>query len=51
VSSATVELRASVGVAWSAMDLDADALVAQADDAMYEAKRSGSTSVTLFASG
>jgi diguanylate cyclase (GGDEF)-like protein/PAS domain S-box-containing protein len=51
VSSGTVELRASVGVAWSALDLDADALVAQADDAMYEAKRSGSTSVTLFVSG
>jgi len=51
VSTGIVELRASVGVAWSATDLDADALVAQADDAMYEAKRSGSTSVTLFASG
>jgi diguanylate cyclase (GGDEF)-like protein/PAS domain S-box-containing protein len=50
VKSGTVELRASVGVAWSAQDLDADALVAQADEAMYEAKRSGSTSVTLFAS-
>lgn len=50
VKSGIVELRASVGVAWSAQDLDADALVAQADEAMYEAKRSGSTSVTLFAS-
>jgi diguanylate cyclase (GGDEF)-like protein/PAS domain S-box-containing protein len=50
VNSGIVELRASVGVAWSAKDLDADALVAQADEDMYEAKRAGSTSVTLFAS-
>jgi diguanylate cyclase (GGDEF)-like protein/PAS domain S-box-containing protein len=49
LKSGTVELRASVGVAWSTQPLDADALVAQADEAMYDAKRSGSTSVTLFA--
>lgn len=45
-----VELRASVGVAWSAAIIDADKLVAQADHAMYESKRNGSSSVALFAS-
>lgn len=41
--------RASIGVAWSAdPDLDADALVGQADAAMYEAKRSASASPVMF---
>jgi len=41
--------RASIGIAWSAdPDLDADALVGQADTAMYEAKRSGSGSPVMF---
>jgi PleD family two-component response regulator len=44
-----IEPRASVGVAWSSTILDADTLVAQADDAMYESKRNGSSSVVLSA--
>jgi PleD family two-component response regulator len=38
-----------VGVAWTAGALSADALLAQADSAMYESKRSGHEGVTLFA--
>jgi diguanylate cyclase (GGDEF)-like protein/PAS domain S-box-containing protein len=38
-----LQCRASIGVAWSSEpELDAEALVAMADAAMYEAKRSGS---------
>jgi diguanylate cyclase (GGDEF)-like protein/PAS domain S-box-containing protein len=48
-STDVIELRASVGVAWSSGHIDADTLVAQADDAMYESKRNGSSSVVLFA--
>jgi diguanylate cyclase (GGDEF)-like protein/PAS domain S-box-containing protein len=48
-TSNVVELRASVGVAWSSTIIDADTLVAQADHAMYESKRNGSSSVVLFA--
>ena len=48
-TSNVIELRASVGVAWSSAISDADALVAQADHAMYESKRNGSTTVVLFA--
>jgi diguanylate cyclase (GGDEF)-like protein/PAS domain S-box-containing protein len=40
-------LRASVGVAWSSGIIDADTLVARADNAMYESKRNGSTTVAL----
>ena len=47
-TSNVIELRASVGVAWSSAIIDADTLVAQADHAMYESKRNGSTSVVLF---
>ena len=47
-TSNVVELRASVGVAWSSATIDADTLVAQADHAMYESKRSGSSAVVLF---
>jgi diguanylate cyclase (GGDEF)-like protein/PAS domain S-box-containing protein len=43
-----IKLRASVGVAWSTDVIDADTLVAQADNAMYESKRNGSISVVLF---
>jgi diguanylate cyclase (GGDEF)-like protein/PAS domain S-box-containing protein len=46
---ATVELRASVGLVWTTEALDADTLIAQADSAMYESKRSGRHGVTLFA--
>ena len=48
-TSDVIELRASVGVAWSSEAIDADTLVAWADDAMYESKRGGSSSVVLFA--
>ena len=36
VGPGVVELRTSVGVAWTAGALSADALLAQADSAMYE---------------
>jgi len=48
VGPATVELRTSVGVAWTAEALDADAFIAQADSAMYESKRQGHRGVSLF---
>jgi diguanylate cyclase (GGDEF)-like protein/PAS domain S-box-containing protein len=41
IAGSTIELAASIGVAWSSRkDVDADALIAQADDAMYDAKSS-----------
>ncbi len=40
-----VELKASVGVAWTAEAIGGDALVAQADDAMYTSKQQGSGAV------
>jgi diguanylate cyclase (GGDEF)-like protein/PAS domain S-box-containing protein len=43
-----VELRTSVGVAWTTEALDADAFIAQADSAMYRSKRTGSQGVSLF---
>lgn len=49
IATHVIEPRASVGVAWTSTVIDADALVAQADDAMYESKRNGSSSVVLFA--
>jgi diguanylate cyclase (GGDEF)-like protein/PAS domain S-box-containing protein len=48
VGVAEVELRASVGVAWTADALDADAFLAQADSAMYQSKRTVRKGVTLF---
>jgi diguanylate cyclase (GGDEF)-like protein/PAS domain S-box-containing protein len=48
VASDVMPLRASVGVAWSAELLDVDVLVAQADQAMYESKRTGSSAAVLF---
>jgi len=48
IASDVTELRASVGVAWSAQFIDADTLVAQADHAMYESKRTGSRDAVLF---
>jgi GGDEF domain-containing protein len=50
VATGTVELRASVGVALSTASSNADALVAQADRAMYESKRLGSVEVQVFSS-
>ena len=44
-----IELRTSVGVAWTADALDADAFLAQADAAMYQSKGTSRKGVTLFA--
>ena len=43
-----IELRTSVGVAWTADAIDADAFLAQADSAMYQSKRTSRKGVTLF---
>jgi diguanylate cyclase (GGDEF)-like protein/PAS domain S-box-containing protein len=43
-----VDLKASVGVAWTFEIIDADSLIAQADVAMYASKRSSTCSTTLF---
>jgi diguanylate cyclase (GGDEF)-like protein/PAS domain S-box-containing protein len=48
VGPGLVELRTSVGVAWTAEALDADTFIAQADSAMYESKRTRGNRVTLF---
>jgi len=43
-------IRSSVGVAWSGSDtMDADTLIAAADRAMYESKRTGTAAVVLAA--
>jgi diguanylate cyclase (GGDEF)-like protein len=49
IGSDVVDLKASVGVAWTVEVVDADSLIAQADRAMYTSKRSASCSTTLFA--
>jgi diguanylate cyclase (GGDEF)-like protein/PAS domain S-box-containing protein len=49
VGTGAVELRTSVGVAWTTKAIDADAFLAQADSAMYESKRTRRNGVTLFA--
>jgi diguanylate cyclase (GGDEF)-like protein len=49
IESARVEMRASVGVVWTMESLDADTLIARADNAMYESKHVGDHGVTLFA--
>ncbi|MFY9783726.1 MAG: sensor domain-containing diguanylate cyclase [Acidimicrobiales bacterium] len=43
-----IQMRASVGVAWSNELIGADTLVAHADSAMYESKRAGSYTVALY---
>jgi diguanylate cyclase (GGDEF)-like protein/PAS domain S-box-containing protein len=48
VGTTEIELRTSVGVAWTADALDADAFLAQADAAMYQSKRTSRKGVTLF---
>ena len=48
IDSRPVQLRASVGVAWTTERLKADTLIAWADSAMYESKRLGLPAVTLF---
>jgi diguanylate cyclase (GGDEF)-like protein/PAS domain S-box-containing protein len=49
LGTGSIELRASIGLAWCAEAIDADELVAQADQAMYRAKRAGSSAVGIFA--
>jgi PleD family two-component response regulator len=48
LAAGPVRLRASVGVAWTTEELDADTLIAWADSAMYDSKRLGRQMVTLF---
>ncbi len=48
VGPGVVDLRASVGVAWTDEQLDPDSLIAQADSAMYESKRIGRATVAVF---
>jgi GGDEF domain-containing protein len=48
VATGVAELGVSIGVAWSADPIDADTLIAQADHAMYDAKRTGSSTVARF---
>ena len=48
IGVAKIELRTSVGVAWTADAIDADAFLAQADSAMYQSKRTSRNGVTLF---
>jgi diguanylate cyclase (GGDEF)-like protein/PAS domain S-box-containing protein len=50
ITTEIIDLGASVGVAWSSESIDADTLVAQADQAMYKSKRAGSSTVVLFSS-
>jgi diguanylate cyclase (GGDEF)-like protein/PAS domain S-box-containing protein len=47
VGPATVDMHASVGVAWTCEPLDGDTLIARADHAMYQSKRSQASHVTL----
>ncbi len=51
VGAVEVELRTSVGVAWTAAALNSDAFLAQADSAMYQSKRTSRKGVTLFSAG
>ena len=48
VGPSTVDLRASVGVAFTTRPLDADSLIAHADAAMYQSKRNPTSKVTLY---
>jgi diguanylate cyclase (GGDEF)-like protein len=50
LATGSVELNASVRVALSSSNSDPDTLIAQADHAMYEAKRLGSSAVEVFVS-
>jgi diguanylate cyclase (GGDEF)-like protein len=43
-----VELRASLGVAWTDCALDPDTFVAQADGAMYRSKQAGRSKAMLY---
>jgi diguanylate cyclase (GGDEF)-like protein/PAS domain S-box-containing protein len=44
-----IELRASIGVAWSQTETTADTLIGQADSAMYQSKRDRNGEPVLFA--
>jgi diguanylate cyclase (GGDEF)-like protein/PAS domain S-box-containing protein len=48
IGNQAVELRASVGVAWTDQPLAADAFVAQADAAMYESKQTPEPTARLW---
>jgi diguanylate cyclase (GGDEF)-like protein/PAS domain S-box-containing protein len=48
VGTDILELRASIGVAWTDEPLDADVFVAQADSAMYQSKQLGQSTATLY---
>jgi diguanylate cyclase (GGDEF)-like protein/PAS domain S-box-containing protein len=48
IGTEKAELRTSVGVTWTNRPLEADVLLAQADSAMYQAKRSVHKGVVLF---
>src|ERR1700722_1840944 len=48
IAGDVAELRASVGVAWTAEVISADALIARADHAIYESKRAGSHAAALY---
>ena len=50
VGAGMADLRASVGVAWTSEEIDADALIARADSAMYVSKRAGLGAVAIAAS-
>ena len=45
----SIELRASIGVVWTTEAIGTDVLIAQADSAMYQAKRLGDHGVILYA--
>ena len=49
IGSSTVDMHASVGVAWTCEPLDGDTLIARADHAMYQSKRSRTDHITLHA--
>jgi diguanylate cyclase (GGDEF)-like protein len=44
----SIELRASIGVVWTTEAIGTDVLIAQADSAMYQAKRLGAHGVILY---
>ena len=48
IGNQPVELRASIGVAWTDQPLVADAFVAQADAAMYESKQTRQSTARLW---
>jgi diguanylate cyclase (GGDEF)-like protein len=51
IDGCRADVRASVGVAWTDEQVDADALIARADAAMYTSKRAGVGAAALHAGG